>query len=681
MRGAGAPIADGPLWSPDHSRQSSSAMARFRGFVEQQTGLAFKSYESLHGWSIQEGTAFWSLLAEFTQIFWQMPPRGETFVQPGDGMMRGGRWFPHSRLNFAENLLIRAASENDLDSAEAPVVIAVAEGCLRRVYTRSQLIRAVAAATQALKRSGVAKGDRVAGVLINGPEALICMLATAAIGAVWASCSPDFGAEAIVDRLVQTDPKVVFFSRAYRYGGKSVDCSKSIDELRHRLPGLRHLVTVNHLEKTDWEAIPESIDYQAWLDLSRSHKAGQPALTFEPMEFMDPLFIMFSSGTTGVPKCIVHSVGGTLLQHKKEQMLHGDIAAGSRLLFFTTCGWMMWNWMASALATGASLVLYDGSPAFPDAGQLWHIVADEGVTHFGTSPKYISACMAASFQPAGVCRLEKLRTVFATGAPLLPEHYRWIYREVGSDIHLASISGGTDIISCFALGNPELPVWPGEIQCIGLGMAVEAWNDAGQPVTGEKGELICTRPFVSMPTMFWNDPEGKKFKAAYFEHFSVADREVWRHGDYIEVTTRGSVIVYGRSDATLNPGGVRIGTAELYRQVETMTGIADSIAVGQRFGDDTRIILFVKLLPGVVFDEALEQQIRKRIRQSLSPRHVPALILPVTDIPYTRSGKKMEIAVTQVIHGEPVPNLAAIANPESLTEFVIDRKDAPWATR
>ena len=652
-----------PLWEPSQERGSASMMAGFRRFVSLRTGRRFSDYKSLHAWSVAEAPRFWGMVSEYLKLKFQtLPLPGHEFLAPKKPGMRGGEWFPGAKLNFAQNLLESAHAPNSKDLS----VIALAEGSQRRVYTREQLKRAVAGVAAALRKDGVLKGDRVAGVLINGPEALICMLAATSIGAVWSSCSPDFGASAIIDRLAQVDPKIVFFTRAYVYGGKLVDCAPAITEVLASMTSLQRLVSIDHLDSAAGRLVAGSDDYRDWINQARGAGFSEDSPKYEPLSFMDPLFIMFSSGTTGVPKCIVHSVGGTLLQHMKELMLHSDIGPGSRLLYFTTCGWMMWNWMVSALATGSSIVLFDGSPAFPEVEKMWKVVAEEKATHFGTSPKYISSCIAAGSKPKNEFDLSLLQTILSTGAPLLPEHFKWIYSDVGEDLHLASISGGTDIISCFMLGNPELPVYPGEIQCIGLGMAVESWSEDEKPLIGQKGELVCTAPFVSMPTMFWNDPGSKKYSSAYFEYFPSG---VWRHGDFIELTPRGGVVVYGRSDATLNPGGVRIGTAELYRQVESMPDILDSLAIGQRYSDDTRIILFVKLVPGKEFSEELAQNIRSQIRTALSPRHVPARILPVKDIPYTRSGKKMELIVTQIVHGEPVLNLAAVANPDSIREF------------
>lgn len=659
-----------PLWTPSPARIARSAMHRFSLFAESHGAGPFPDYRALHAWSIESPSSFWQLAAAFTGVRWQTPARA-SFLPPPTGKMRGAKWFPGATLNYAENLLLGA--EEGLEDRE--VVVAYAEGAPRRAYTAAQLRAAVARCAAALRAAGVGPGDCVAGVVGNLPEALIAMLATAALGGIWSSCSPDFGAAAVCDRLSQVRPKVVFFTSSYAYNGKTFDLGPTIAQSLERLAGVQTAVLIDHLGKTA-AAPARATSWDAFLG-----GAAQAELAFAPRAFDDPLFILFSSGTTGVPKCITHGVGGTLLQHKKELLLHGDVGPDARLLYYTTCGWMMWNWMVSALATGASLVLFEGSVSHPDLGALWSVVRDERVTHFGTSPKFLGACMSAGLDAraildddgaakGGVQRA--LQTVFSTGSPLLPEHFSWVYGQLGPDLHLASISGGTDIISCFMLGNPALPVRSGEIQCLGLGMAVEAWDDGGRPVLGEKGELVCKQPFVSMPVCFWNDPEGTRYRAAYFERYAASSgREVWRHGDFIEITPDGGVVVYGRSDATLNPGGVRIGTAELYRMVETFPGVADALAVGERDGHgDTNIILFVKLKPGVVLDDGMAAALKKTIRAGLTPRHVPYAIHAVDDIPYTRSGKKVEIAATQAIHGEAVQNIAALANPESLDAFV-----------
>lgn len=660
-------------------------MHEFAAFAGARHGIDLASWPALYAWSISDTAAFWGAVADFSGILWQTPP-STTWREPPPGKMRGSKWFPGATLNFAQNLMPRSSLQE--------VIIAHAEGGRRRRFLyASELREQVAACQAALKSCGVVKGDRVCGVLANTPEAIVAMVATASLGAVWASCSPDFGEQAIVDRFRQIGPKVMFATRRYVYGGKAIDCASKIRSCALKFNAgdsgeeLRRVVWVDHLS----ESMPElGFAESSWSDwLNVATVSGQPdALTFEPCGFEDPLYILFSSGTTGVPKCIVHSVGGTLLQHKKEILLHCNLGRpgvanfdpGSRLLFFTTCGWMMWNWMASALATGTSIVLYDGSPMAPDAAALWRMVDSEGVTAFGLSPKYIAACKSAGIHPQSDHDLSRLKWILSTGAPLLPDHFEWLYAEAGQDLHVASISGGTDIISCFMLGNPMKPVSVGEIQGPGLGMAIDCWDGNGHPVfrgSGLNGELVCTKPFVSMPVGFWNDPSGEKYRQAYFEHFReigpVHDHEVWRHGDFVEFTANGGIIVHGRSDATLNPGGVRIGTAEIYRVVERMAGVQDSVAVGVKRGagagvgaGDEDMILLIKLAPGQILDKSFEDRLRQMIRKELSPRHVPAVIMAVADIPYTRSGKKMELAVAQILRGQEVANLSSIANPESV---------------
>jgi acetoacetyl-CoA synthetase len=606
-------------------------------------------WQDLYDWSIKDVNDFWWHLSEFVEVKWIHNPR--TAFKRGTNI-RNGHWFPDGKLNFAENLL-----PNPTDKI---VMTAIAEGALRKDWTGLKLWNDVARCAGALKAAGVRPGDRVAGVLINGPEAVIAMLASSTIGAIWSSCSPDFGTRGIKDRLAQIMPKVVFATAAYQYGGKIVsNLSQTCEAVVDLMPAPK-VITVDHFNRGN-------DDFSEFCKSKLVDDSKPLPMEFVPRSFGDPQYIMFSSGTTGLPKCIVHGVGGTLLQHKKELMLHSELHPEDRLLFFTTCGWMMWNWMVSALSVGASIVTFDGSPAYPSPELLWNICRDEGVTHFGTSPKFISVCSQHDAQtPLLQKALPKLRTILSTGSPLLPPHYEWVYRHF-PDVHLASISGGTDIIGCFMLGNPILPVYSGEIQSPGLGMAIESWDDSERPVKEEKGELVCVRPFVSMPVGFWNDPDGERYRKAYFDHYQ--DRDVWRHGDFIEITRHGGVIVYGRSDATLNPGGVRIGTSEIYRAVENLPGISDSVAVGQDIGDDVRVILFVKLAVGFTWTDAMALQIKSHIRSQLTPRHVPYKVLPVKDIPYTRSGKKVELAVTKILRGEEVSNKDALANPESLTEY------------
>ncbi|MCX6124052.1 MAG: acetoacetate--CoA ligase [Proteobacteria bacterium] len=639
-----------PLWSPSENQREHSLMALFKRFVAEKTGRSFVSHRDFHAWSLKESFEFWSLLAMFTEIIWHKPPTISA-IRTGPGML-GVEWFPDATLNFAENLLP--------EDSDREVIACIKEGKERLAFTARALRNAVARCSQSLIKLGVKEGDHVAGILINGPEAIVAMLATTSLGGVWSSCSPDFGSLGLYDRLSLILPKVIFLTRHYQYNGKLVSSLPAAAEAIGRLANDPTVVICDHLKDTDDEFWPLCGGL-------KNLNQGQDNLFFTSRKFHDPLYILFSSGTTGLPKAIVHSVGGTLLQHKKELQLHSDVRSGDILFYFTTCGWMMWNWMVSALACRAKLLTYDGSPTFPSTTALWDLVANERVSHFGTSPKFLSTCMS---QPEPnlpkPSSLRNMRTILSTGSPLLPSHAEWVYQNFPR-VHLASISGGTDIISCFMLGNPTIPVYPGEIQGPGLGMAIESWDERGKPVVGKKGELVCVNPFVSMPIKFLNDPDGSKYYHAYFNFYP--SREVWRHGDFVELTERGGVIVYGRSDSTLNPGGVRIGTSEIYRVLEELPFIEDAIAIGQVTPDDTRIVLFVKLSPENSWTKNLERDVKIAIRSSLTPRHVPSIILPVREIPYTRSGKKTEIAVTQIIHGEDVPNITALSNPECLDEY------------
>lgn len=638
-----------PLWEPRGRRRQTPAMQNFLERVYSDGHINHKHWDDLYKWSIHETNDFWRLLSEFVGIKWRRTPTRA--FEPGD-TMRSSRWFSDGTLNFAENLLPPPDGR--------VVLISIAEGVPITEWTGLKLWNDVARCAAALELAGVQPGDRVAGVLINGPEAIICMLATAAIGAIWSSCSPDFGVQGIKDRLSQVNPKVVFSTSSYNYAGKRVQNLAQTEEAVAGMSPKPRLVAVDHFNRgqDDFSKFCHSMT-----------PSGQDPLVirFAERKFSDPQYIMFSSGTTGLPKCIVHGVGGTLLQHKKELFLHSDLGPGDRLMFFTTCGWMMWNWMVSGLAVGASLVTFDGSPVHPNPAVLWDVCRLQHVTHFGTSPKFISVCLGApAFDPNVNGELEDLRTILSTGSPLLTAHYDWVYQNF-PDVHLASISGGTDIIGCFMLGNPILPVYSGEIQSPGLGMAIESWDENEKPVQNKKGELVCVKPFVSMPVGFLNDSNGERYRKAYFDHYGSKD--VWRHGDFIEFTDHGGIVVYGRSDATLNPGGVRIGTSEIYRAVESLPFVVDSLAIGQDYGDDSRVVLFVRLSAGMTWSSELEQRLRSHVRAELTPRHVPAVILPVKDIPYTRSGKKVELAVSKIIRGEEVSNKDALSNPECLLEY------------
>ncbi len=627
------------LWAPGRERAESSAMYRFLRTA------GFDDYAALHAWSVDDPGAFWTALCDFCDVDFVTPA---TEVLPNPGSIRDAGWFTGARLNYAAHQLRHRGA--------GPALVFCGEDGTRREVSRDELRCAVAGVAAALRESGVAEGDRVAAYLPNCLEAIIAMLATASIGAVWSSCSPDFGVRGVLDRFGQIAPKVLFAADGYHYNGKRIDSLPSVEQIVAGIPSIASTVIVPFLGSG------ETGGWRAWDDF-RASDVDEPAFT--PVAFDHPLFILYSSGTTGVPKCIVHGHGGTLLQHLKEHVLHTDVGEGDRLFYFTTCGWMMWNWLASGLATGATLLLFDGSPFFRDGRGLWEIAERERVSVFGTSAKYLSALEKAGVRPKDEFSLPALRSVLSTGSPLAPSSFDYVYDAIGDDLLLASIAGGTDIISCFLLGNPLLPVHRGELQCKGLGMAVAIFDDDGREVTGERGELVCTRPFPSAPVGFWNDADGSRYRAAYFERFPG----IWAHGDFAEQMPSGGFVIHGRSDAVLNPGGVRIGTAEIYRQVEKLDEIIESIAIGQRWDDDVRVVLFVVLREGVQMDDALRDRIRKTIRQNATPRHVPAKIVAVPEIPRTRSGKIVELAVRAVVHGDPVRNTEALANPEALEHF------------
>ena len=659
-----------PQWIPNPTRVASSHLAHFLA-ARRAEGIALpphddaEAFRALHAWSIADPASFWAAVWHDADVVADLLPSGEpwsTVVVGLDQMappapQRGPHWFAGAQLNFAENLL---RHDGDHDA-----IVAWDERGALAPWSWRQLRETVARVTAGLAALGVGPGDRVAGWLPNIPETIVAMLATSALGAVWTSCSPDFGVEGIVDRFGQTTPRVLFFCDGYGYGGKVHDCVARAEELLPRLPSVEHAVMIPYRGAA---ILPDDPRMSTWAQLLGD--GPTPPMRFMRLPFDHPLYILYSSGTTGLPKCMVHGAGGTLLQHLKEHRLHGDLHARERLFYFTTCGWMMWNWLVSGLAVGATLVLYDGAPMpSHDPAILWRLAAAERVQLFGTSAKYLALAEKAGLEPARDFALGELRTVFSTGSPLAAESFDWVTRAVGA-VQVASISGGTDIVSCFVLGNPISPVYRGEIQGPGLGMAVEVFDAVGQPArVGEAGELVCTRPFPSMPVAFWHDPDGALYRAAYFSEYPG----VWRHGDWITRTVHGGFAISGRSDATLNPGGVRIGTAEIYRQVETIPEVLESLVIGQRIpgsaDGDVRVVLFVRLVEGASLDGPLVDRLRKRIRDGASPHHVPRVVLAVRDIPRTRSGKLSELAVRDVVEGRPVKNVGALANPESLEEF------------
>jgi acetoacetyl-CoA synthetase len=636
-------MSDNPiLWEPDDERRKGSAMYRF------MREHGFDNYDELYRWSIDSSPKFWRALCDFCDVRFEKTA-AKTLTRPDDIMHAG--WFAGAELNYAEHLLRHGG-------ARAALVF-TAENGDRREVSFDELRHCVAGVAEGLRRAGVARGDRVGGYLPNCPEAIIAMLATASIGAIWSSCSPDFGVAGVVDRFGQIGPRVLFTANAYTYNGKRFDSAETVAGIVAAIPEIRRTVVVPFADDSlDLAAIPGAVAFDEF-------RTEDTELRFEPVPFDHPLFVMYSSGTTGVPKCIVHGHGGTLLQILKEHVLHCDIGPDDRLFYFTTCGWMMWNWLVTGLASGATLLLFDGSPFYDDGRVLWRMAERERVTVFGTSAKYLSALEKHGVRPRDEFELPDLRAVLSTGSPLAPESFDYVYDAIGDNLQLASIAGGTDIISCFVGGNPMLPVRRGEIQSLGLGMAVAFFDDEGKPLLEEQGELVCTRPFPSAPVGFWNDPDDARYRSAYFEKYPG----VWAHGDFAELRKTGGVVIYGRSDAVLNPGGVRIGTAEIYRQVEKLDEVLESIAVGQDWEDDVRVVLFVVLRPGIELDEELKGRIRKVIRSNTTPRHVPAKIVAVSDIPRTKSGKIVEIAVRSVIHGEAVRNTAALANPEALDGF------------
>jgi acetoacetyl-CoA synthetase len=639
-----------PLWTPTSAQIEKTRVA---DFMRRQVarGVAATTFDDLYRWSVSNRKEFWEAVWDFCGVVGE---RGARTLVDGE-RMPGARWFPEARVNFAENLLRRRD--------EAPAILFRREDGLRRQLIFRELREEVGRLQAAFRAAGLRPGDRVAAVLPNIPEAVAAVLAVASLGGTWSSCSPDFGVAGILDRFGQIEPKFLLAADGYLYKGTRFDSLEKLAAIQAGLPTVEHTVVVPYTT-ADLPRLHTLRDALSWRDFAGEGTAPDPE--FARFPFDQPLYILFSSGTTGKPKCIVHGAGGTLLQHLKEHQLHCDLGPTDRLFYFTTLGWMMWNWLVSGLASGATLALFDGNPFHPGPEALWNMVAEEGVTVFGTSAKFIDASKKAGLGPERSHDLSRLRAVLSTGSPLVAESFDWVYDSVKRDLHLASISGGTDIVSCFVLGCPVLPVYRGEIQCRGLGMKVEVFDEHGTSVVGQAGELVCTAAFPAMPVGFWSDPGGARYRAAYFERFPG----VWHHGDWMQLTERGGAVIYGRSDATLNPGGVRIGTAEIYRQVEQLEEVEESVVIGQETGDgDQRVVLFVKLRAGFDLTDALCSRIRARIRQNASPRHVPAIIAQVDDIPRTRSGKISEIAVRDALHGRPVKNSDALANPEALEHF------------
>ena len=637
-----------PLWIPSPELVARARMTQFMRHVERRWGIRIADYDALYDFSISRVADFWQAVWDFCGIIGEPGERVAIHMD----RMPGAQFFPEARLNFAENVLRQRGA--------GPAIIFNGEHQRHRGISHDELRAGAGRFASALRAMGIRPGDRIGGYIPNLPEAIVAALGAAAVGAVWSSCSPDFGVQGVLDRFGQIEPRLLVTADGYFYAGKVHDIRAKISGVLDKLPSIEQVVVVPYVE--DAPSLDGLRNASTWEAFTRGRDA---ALSFEPLPFNHPLYVLYSSGTTGVPKCIVHGAGGTLIQHLKEHQLHCDIQPADRVFYFTTCGWMMWNWLVTALASNATLLLYDGSPFHPDGQALFDFADQTRMTLFGTSARFIDAVKKAGLSPIDTHDLRSVKTMTSTGSPLVAESFDFVYAHIKRDVHLASISGGTDIVSCFVGGNPTGPVWRGEIQARALGMKVEVFDAAGTPVIGEPGELVCTMPFPSMPIGFWNDADGSRYHGAYFDVY----RGVWRHGDWVELTDHGGMIIYGRSDAVLNPGGVRIGTAEIYRQVEQIEEVVESVVVGQQWDNDERIVLFVKLRDGLTLDSGLQDRIRRRIRENTTPRHVPAQILQVTDVPRTKSGKTVELAVRDVVHRRPVKNLEALANPEALDQY------------
>ncbi len=640
------------MWQPNEQRKAAAPVEQFRKFVNQRFHLDLKDYTDLHAWSVASIEDFWSTMWDFNNIV--CDTKGDRVLANAHAMP-GASWFPDARLNYAANLLRR----ND----DGDAIVFRSEHGDEITLSHKALRAQVGSLSRALRTAGVVAGDRVAGFVPNMPQAIVAMLAAASIGAVWSSCSPDFGLSGVLDRFGQIEPKVLFTADGYHYNGKKHDSLQLVSDMVEQLPSVQKLIVFEYIGEGTLSG--RAADIADRFETLVNDGLNEDLVT-ESLPFDHPLFIMFSSGTTGKPKCIVHGAGGTLLQHVKEHQLHVGVQSDEKVFFFTTCGWMMWNWQVSGLAAGATLLLFDGSPFYPDGNVIFDYAQSSGMHYLGTSAKFIDACNKAGISPASTHKLADLKAVLSTGSPLVPESFDYVYEKIASDICLSSMSGGTDIISCFALGNPALPVVRGELQCIGLGMNVQAYSDSGKALpVGEKGELVCVNPFPSMPIGFFNDEDGSRYHRAYFDRFD----NVWCHGDYICLTDAAGMIIYGRSDAVLNPGGVRIGTAEIYRQVEQFDEVVESLVIGQSWDNDVRVVLFVRLKESLQLDDELINRMKSHIRANTTPRHVPARVVQVADIPRTRSGKIVELAVRKIVHGESVDNIDALANPEALAFF------------